>query len=109
MRRTRRPRGRLPAIAAAASELVEAVLTGDAVSTVEERRAAFDGEVGATPVARYVETVRRHAHRVTDEDIGELRAAGLSDDVIFELTVAAALGAASERLQVVALISDGPA
>jgi alkylhydroperoxidase family enzyme len=37
---------------------------------------------------------------VTDEDIEGLRSAGLDDDVIFELTVAAALGAGSKRLKV---------
>ena len=36
--------------------------------------------------------------RVTDEDVAELRSSGLSEDEIFELTVAAAVGAGLERL-----------
>jgi alkylhydroperoxidase family enzyme len=46
----------------------------------------------------YAGTVRRHAYRVTDAQVGALRAAGLSEDDIFELTVAAAVGAGLERL-----------
>jgi hypothetical protein len=37
---------------------------------------------------------------VTDEDVGRLCHVGLDDDSIFELTVAAALGAGVERLKV---------
>jgi len=46
----------------------------------------------------YVDTVRRHAFRVTDAQVEALSAAGLSEDEIFELTVAAAVGAGLERL-----------
>jgi alkylhydroperoxidase family enzyme len=47
----------------------------------------------------YVETVRRHAYRVTDAQVEALRAAGLGEDEIFELTVATAVGAGLERLE----------
>jgi alkylhydroperoxidase family enzyme len=47
----------------------------------------------------YCDTVRRHAYRVTDAQVDELRAAGLGEDEIFELTVAAAAGAGLERLE----------
>jgi len=53
--------------------------------------------VPATATA-YVETVRRNAYRVTDAQVEALQAAGLSEDEIFELTVAAAVGAGLERL-----------
>lgn len=46
----------------------------------------------------YVETVRRYAYRVTDAQVEALRAAGLSEDDVFELTVAAAVGAGLDRL-----------
>ena len=36
----------------------------------------------------------------TDGDVERVRDAGLEDDAIFELTVAAALGAGGERLRV---------
>ena len=47
----------------------------------------------------WVEKVARHAYRTTDEDIESLKAAGYSEDQIFELTVAAALGASRARLE----------
>jgi alkylhydroperoxidase family enzyme len=42
--------------------------------------------------------VRDQSYRVTDPDIAELRTAGLSEDEIFEVTIAAALGAACRCL-----------
>ena len=52
--------------------------------------------VANTPVARpelaaYLEKVRTHAYKVTDADVEQLKAAGLSEDEIFEQTVAAAI------------------
>ena len=45
----------------------------------------------------YLDKVRRHAHRITNEDVEALTRAGYSDDVVFELTVAAAVAAGLER------------
>jgi alkylhydroperoxidase family enzyme len=45
----------------------------------------------------YVDTVRRHAYRVTDRDVEELKAAGYDEDAVFEQTVAAAVAAGLER------------
>jgi alkylhydroperoxidase family enzyme len=45
-----------------------------------------------------VDKVARNAYQVTDEDVDRLRAAGYSDDAIFELTLAAALGASRAQL-----------
>ena len=45
-----------------------------------------------------VEKIRNHAYTVTDADVDALRAR-YSDDQLFELIVAAALGAADHRLQ----------
>ena len=47
----------------------------------------------------YTDTVRRNAYRVTDAQVEALRDAGLSEDDVFELTVAAAVGAGLERLE----------
>jgi alkylhydroperoxidase family enzyme len=49
-------------------------------------------------MASYLEKVRRTAWRVTDEDVDELRAAGFSEDEIFEHTVSAAVGEGLTRL-----------
>jgi alkylhydroperoxidase family enzyme len=46
----------------------------------------------------YVAKVRTHAYRVTDADVDELKAAGFSEDEIFEHTVSAATAAGLARL-----------
>ena len=47
----------------------------------------------------YLEKVRRHAYRVRDSDVEELKAAGYSEDDIFEHTVSVAVAAGLERLR----------
>ena len=47
----------------------------------------------------YVDKVARHAYQVTDADVIAVRRAGNSEDAVFEITVAAALGAALGRLE----------
>src|SRR5258705_3987365 len=42
-------------------------------------------------LSRYVDTVARHAYKVTDAGVAELQQAGNSDDALFEITVAAAV------------------
>jgi len=49
-------------------------------------------------LATYIEKVRLHAYRVTDGDVDALKAAGFSEDEIFEHTVSAAVAAGLERL-----------
>jgi alkylhydroperoxidase family enzyme len=62
------------------------------------RQAVADSDQIPSALTGYVEKVRRHAYKVTDEDVERLLAAGYSEDQIFELTVAAAYGAARIRL-----------
>lgn len=47
----------------------------------------------------YVDKVSRTAYKVTERDLAALTQAGLSEDQIFELTVAAAVGAALGRFE----------
>jgi len=49
--------------------------------------------------AAYAAKVRVEATAVTDADVEALRAAGLDEEAIFELTIAAALAAGMERLE----------
>jgi hypothetical protein len=64
----------------------------------EVRRAAAErGEV-PEPFSRYAGMIHDHAYRITDRVVDELRAAGASEDAIFEVSVAAAYGAARRRL-----------
>ena len=83
----------------AVRHVVAAVLDGEGATAVEDRHAAFAGRADDAAVSHYIGLVRSHPTRVTDADIERLRAAGLDDDAIFELTVAAALGAGMDRLR----------
>ena len=68
-------------------------------SLVERLREAARPDRQAPPdFASYLDKVRRSAYEVTDEDIETLRAAGYSEDVIFEQTVSVAVAAGLERL-----------
>jgi alkylhydroperoxidase family enzyme len=91
---------RLEGLRDGVARLVEAILDGPGATSAEARKAAFAGGADDPAVAHYLDVVRRHAYRITDEDVERLRDAGLDDDAIFELTVAAALGAGAERLRV---------
>lgn len=66
---------------------------------------ADERAVGAVPpippvLLPYLEKVAYQAYTVTDEDIEALKKSGLSEDRIFEATVAAAVGAGLKRLQI---------
>ena len=86
--------------------LVETLLTAPSDATPGRRRAALErakGNRGAgddlpQELAAYVDTVARHAYKVTDADLVSLQQTGLSDDTLFEVTVVAAVGAALHRL-----------
>jgi len=49
-------------------------------------------------MAAYLEKVHARASTVTDRDVDELKAAGVSEDEIFEHTVAAAIAEGLRRL-----------
>jgi alkylhydroperoxidase family enzyme len=89
--------------------LMDAVLAAPGRTPSELRRAvlaraarlagARSGAPAPAPFASYVDKVAQHAYKVTDADVAALKATGSSEDVVFEVTVAAALGAAVGRLE----------
>jgi hypothetical protein len=83
------------------TQTTHAVLESKGDTKPELRWAVFHRRMADIPVnlREYVEKVTRHAYKVTDEDIGGLLRAGYSEDAIFEITGAAALGAAVLRLE----------
>ncbi len=96
------------------SRLVDAALAAPGAASSELRQAALAmaarlgggsaagrGTAATLPadLRPYVDKVARHAYRVTDTDIIALRRAGHSEDAVFEITIAAALGAALGRLE----------
>jgi len=97
--------------------LIDSVLAAPGDTSSEQRRAALARAAGAVlsggedALGRYVDTVARHAYTLTDDDLTALQRAGNSEDVIFEITVSAALGAALGRLErgLAALRGEEPA
>jgi alkylhydroperoxidase family enzyme len=93
--------------------LVDSILTtpGDTDPALREAVEARSAELGGRPTAEssageipealraYVDKVARHAYKVTERDLDELKQTGYSEDAIFEITLSAALGAGRSRLE----------
>ena len=67
----------------------------------EELAGGAPAETAAIPenLREYVDTVALHAYRITDEDIQTLLRSGYSEDAVFEISTAAAVGAGMARLE----------
>ena len=79
--------------------LEAAILNGHGVLPPEARQDATRGDRTPEPFADYVDTIHRHAFRITDRMVAGLTEAGASEDEVFEISVAAAYGAARRRLE----------
>jgi hypothetical protein len=77
--------------------LEAAVLHGPGVLPAEVRQAAAHNAGVPDGFEHYVETIHRHAYRVTDAMVADL-STRTDDDTVFEISVAAAYGAARDRL-----------
>jgi alkylhydroperoxidase family enzyme len=64
----------------------------------ELRELAADAAPAPAKMASYLEKVHARAYTVTDADVDALKAAGISEDEIFEQTVAAAISEGLRRL-----------
>ena len=78
--------------------LRQAVFAAEAVTEPALRQAAGRGDPLPDPWGPYAAKVRDESYRVTDADVAALKAAGCSEEAIFEITVAVATGAALRRL-----------
>ncbi len=85
---------------------VEGATTPAERRVVEERAACLNGSDRSmnsselSPVvAKYVDKVAVEAYKVLDRDIDAMRDAGLSEDYIHEVTLAATTGASLARLE----------
>jgi hypothetical protein len=85
----------------AITRTTHAVLESSGATPPPQRWAAFHRRMDELPpdLRPYVDKVAKHAYRITDDDVEALQRAGHSEDVIFEITAAAALGAAIMRLE----------
>ncbi len=72
------------------------------VPRLAELREVVRASPAAPPVmSAYLEKVHAHAYRISDADVDELKDAGVSEDEIFEQTVAAAISEGLRRLDAV--------
>jgi hypothetical protein len=79
-------------------KVVARILEGEGTSSKTDRRAAFANEGVPEAGRALIDKVAKHAYRVTDEDVAAAKAAGLSEDTIFELVVCAAIGQSSRQM-----------
>jgi alkylhydroperoxidase family enzyme len=66
----------------------------------ELRNVVEESPAAPTEMAGYLAKVRDRAYTVSDRDIEELKEAGLSEDAIFEQTVAVAIAEGLRRLDI---------
>jgi hypothetical protein len=76
----------------ARAALQKRLVEGSGTASPEQRRASFERAPMGEPLDALITKIADHAHRVTDDDIEAARAAGHSEDQIFELAVCAAVG-----------------
>ena len=79
-------------------KLRRSVLEGPGSLEPSLRQAAAANSGVPGPLAAFVDKIHRHAYKITERDLAELRNAGYTEDQIFELTVSTATGAALKRL-----------
>jgi hypothetical protein len=84
-------------ITQARKALIARILEGDGRASHAQRRAAFHNAGLPEPLTTLIDSVAKHAYKVTDEDIAAARASGLSEDQIFEIVVCAAIGQATRQ------------
>ncbi|MGH3377832.1 MAG: hypothetical protein ACRDP6_24170 [Actinoallomurus sp.] len=82
------------------SDLRAAVFEGSGRIDSAVRQSAATGEALSEPWLSYTAKVRDEPWGLTDSDIENLKAAGHGEDEIFEMTVAAAVGASLYALDV---------
>jgi AhpD family alkylhydroperoxidase len=80
----------------AVADLRHSVLHRPATTAPALRLAAASGDPLPEPWQAYAAAVRDASYTITDSDIDKLLAAGSNEDQVFEVTVAAAVGAALE-------------
>jgi alkylhydroperoxidase family enzyme len=77
---------------AAYRALEDRILNGAGTATPEQRARAFSNAALSQPLARLVGKVPTRPAQVTEADFAAARAAGFSEDQLFELVICAAVG-----------------
>ena len=91
-----------------ADALCRTVLTSPGDTDLAARRLAFASEPVAPEAAAYLAKVRHQSYRILPGEIPDLLRAGMTQDAVFELTIATAVGAAVQHWQSrTAALKDG--
>lgn len=77
---------------------IERSLGGDGRASSADRRAAFDNDGVPDSARALIAKVAANAWKVTDEDVAAAKAAGVTEDQLFELVVCAAMGQSTRQL-----------
>jgi alkylhydroperoxidase family enzyme len=80
------------------SVVVDRVQSGDGRASVADRRAAFANADVPAAARALIDKVAKTAWKVTDEDVAAAKAAGMTEDQLFELSVCAAIGQSTRQL-----------
>lgn len=86
-------------ITGAREHLLQTILGPRGTAAPAIRRAAFDNREVPEALRGLIDKVARHAYKVVDEDIAAAKAAGFSEDQLFEVVVCAAVGQASRQYE----------
>jgi hypothetical protein len=78
--------------------MIARILEGDGEASREQRRAAFHNDAVEMSLQKLVSKIGERASDVSDGDIAAVRAAGFSEDQLFEVCVCAAVGQATRQL-----------
>ena len=78
--------------------MVARIQEGDGAASREQRRAAFLNEGVEASLRNLVGKVGERAREITADDFAAVRAAGFSEDQVFEVCVCAAVGQATRQL-----------
>ena len=79
--------------------LLKRILEGEGNAPRTQRRAAFDIADLAEPLRTLAHQVAMQSWKVTERDIAAARAAGHTEDQVFELVVCAAVGQANRQYE----------
>ena len=77
---------------AAHRALVESILNGEGGATAEQRAAAFSSDGLGEPLRGLIDKVTASPVQITDADFAAAKAAGSSEDQLFELVICATVG-----------------
>lgn len=80
-------------------DLIDRILKGKGESSPEQRQAAFNNAGLPGPLNLLIGKVTNDAYKVTDSDVASAKAAGSSEDQLFELIICGAAGQASRQYQ----------